>query len=41
MDSKLPLDKRKNKMDVFNNLKSTFDNTDKDYIENLINSILR
>ena len=26
-------------MDFFNNLKSAFDNIDKDYIENLINSI--
>ena len=28
-------------MDCFNNLKSAFDNIDKDYIENLINSTSR
>ena len=41
LDSKIPLDKRENKIDFFKNLKLAFENIDKEYIENLINSIPR
>ena len=41
LDSKVPLEKRKNKNDCFKNLQLAFENIDKNYIENLINSIPR
>ena len=41
LDSKLPLEKQKNKNDRFKNLQLAFENIDKNYIENLINSIPR
>lgn len=41
LDSKVPLEKRKNKDDCFKNLQLAFENIDKNYIENLINSIPR
>ena len=40
LNSKVSLGKRKNKIDCFKNLQLAFDNIDKNYIENLINSIL-
>ena len=39
LDSKVPLEKRKNKNDRFKNLQLASENIDKHYIENLINSI--
>ena len=38
---KVPLEKRKNKIDYFKNLQLAFENIGKNYIENLINSIPR
>ena len=37
----MPLEKRKYKNDCFKNLQLAFENIDKNYIENLINSIPR
>ena len=39
LDSKVPLEKRKNKNDCFKNLQ--LEDIDKNYIENLVNNILR
>ena len=36
LDSKVPLEKRRNKNDCFKNLQLAFENIDKNYIENLI-----
>ena len=41
LDSKVPLEKRKNKIDCFKNLQLAFENIDKNYIENLTNGISR
>lgn len=40
LDAKVSLDQR-NKIDFFQNMQSTFENTNKDYIKNLIQNILR
>ena len=41
LDSKVPLENRKNRNDCFKNLQLELENIDKNYIENLTNSIPR
>ena len=41
LDPKVPLEKRKNKNDCFKNMQLAFENIDKNYTGNLINSIPR